>query len=66
MNGDFVHADGGKGGAHNAQDLKVGGGAVAAHGVDVALHELPVAAGLWLFAPPDFRHVIALKREVEL
>ena len=50
---------------HDEHHLQVGHGACGADRVEVALHELAVAATLRVFTAPDRRHVVPLERRAE-
>ncbi len=51
---------------HKLEYFEIGRYAVGADGVEIALHELPVAPPLSVFAPPNLRDVVALERKSEL
>ena len=61
MNLYFFDSDCGQGCLHRAKDFSVANGGVASNSVDVALDKFAVAAGLGLFAAPNFCDVVALK-----
>ena len=65
-NREFREADLGEQLADDEDDLGIGGDALGADRVEIALHELAEAAALRVLAAPDGGDVVALERRAEL